>query len=190
MKSFLEHLTESEKTYDFRIKIANIEPKDIMDKIENALNAYELVSISGPKRLPIKDSDIDFPSIKNCQLYILEVTVKYPVNDAQLSAILSSRAAIPASNLVVVPTGHAEETWRWDRANSDIREYKQGESVLDQQELDDNPAGKQAGEDYSNASFLKSLRKTPEWELAKEEGGAVKDTNSLPQNNTSPIKGK
>jgi hypothetical protein len=34
MKNFLKYLSESQKTYEFRIKIANIDPAEKMDSLE------------------------------------------------------------------------------------------------------------------------------------------------------------
>lgn len=192
MKSFLQHLTESQKTYEFRIKLADIDPDEHMDRLESALDAYGLDSISKPKRLPIKENDIDFPSKKNCQIYLIDVVLTYPVNDAQLRAIIGERCCFNPACVIVVPKNHPEEIWRWNiDGQSELHEFKQGDSVLGKEVLEDNPEGKQAGEAYSKVSFIASLRKSPEWDIAKEQGEAAKDdSNSLPQNTTSPIKGQ
>lgn len=190
MKPFIQHLLEAEKTYEFRIKLANIDPTDSMEKLEAALDAYGLASISKPKRLPIKESDIDFPNIQNCQLFLMDAVLKYPCNDAQLRAIVSERAGIPQGNIVVVPKNHPEEIWRWNEDNaSEIHEYKKGEAVLDKP-LEDNPEGKAAGKAYSGAaSFLKELNKA-KFEIAGDEKADGKTTNDLAVGTESPIKGK
>lgn len=190
MKNFIQHFLEAEKTYEFRIKLANIDPSESMDKLEAALDAYGLASISKPKRLPIKESDIDFPNIQNCQLFLMDAVLKYPCNDAQLRAIVSERAGIPQANIVVVPKNHPEEQWRWNEDGaSEIHEYKKGEAVLDKP-LEDNPEGKAAGLAYSGASaFLKDLN-TVKFEVAGNEKADGKTTNDLAVGKDSPIKGK
>ena len=181
MKNFLQHLTESQKTYEFTIKIADIDPADIIDRLKAALDAYGLESLSKPKRLPIKANDIDFPSLSNCQLYIMYAVLTYPVNDAQLRAIVSERGAIPASNIVVVPKNHPEEVWRWNATGeSEIREFKKGEAVLDKPYEADCPSAAEASKAYSQGSFLKELSAT----VAKSDG---KTTNDIPTGDISPI---
>ena len=181
MKNFLQHLTDSKKTYEFSIKIADIDPADIMDRLKAALDAYGLESLSKPKRLPIKANDIDFPSLSNCQLYIMYAVLTYPVNDAQLRAIVSERGAIPASNIVVVPKNHPEEVWRWNATGeSEIREFKKGEAVLDKPYEADCPSAAEASKAYSQGSFLKELSAT----VAKSDG---KTTNDIPTGDISPI---
>ena len=181
MKNFLQHLTESQKTYEFTIKIADIDPADIIDRLKAALDAYGLESLSKPKRLPIKASDIDFPSLTNCQLYLMDAVLTYPVNDAQLRAIVAERGAIPASNIVVVPKNHPEEVWRWNATGeSEIREFKKGEAVLDKPYGADCPSAAEASKAYSQGSFLKELSAT----VAKSDG---KTTNDIPTGDVSPI---
>ena len=181
MKNFLQHLTDSKKTYEFVIKIADIDPADIIDRLKAALDAYGLESLSKPKRLPIKSSDIDFPSLTNCQLYLMDAVLTYPVNDAQLRAIVSERGAIPASNIVVVPKNHPEEVWRWNATGeSEIREFKKGEAVLDKPYEADCPSA-EASKAYSQGSFLKELS------AVKHAKSDSKTTNDIPTGDISPI---
>jgi hypothetical protein len=182
MKNFLQHLTDSKKTYEFVIKIADIDPADIIDRLKAALDAYGLESLSKPKRLPIKTSDIDFPSLTNCQLYLMDAVLTYPVNDEQLRAIVSERGAIPPSNIVVVPKNHPEEVWRWNATGeSEIREFKKGESVLDKPYEADCPSAAEASKAYSQGSFLKELS------AAKHAKSDSKTTNDIPTGDISPI---
>jgi hypothetical protein len=186
MKNFLQHLSESSKTYEFRIKIANIDPQESWERLEAALDAYGLDSLSKPKRLPIKANDIDFPSMENCQIYLMDAVLTYPVNDQQLRAIMAERAGFPAGNIVVVPAGHPEEVWRWNLEGNEIPEYKQGESVLDKP-LEDNPDGKAAGKTYAEAgSLLKELNKV-KIEIAGTEKADGKTLNDIAAGDDSPV---
>jgi hypothetical protein len=192
MKNFLEYLTDSEKTYEFRIKIANVDPSEKMDQLENALEAYGVESISKPKRLPIKESDIDFPNMLNCQLYLMDIVVKYPCNEQQIRNVVSQRACIPANNVFVVPKNHPEEQRRWNENNaSDIREYVKGEAVLDKP-YEDNPEAKAAGNAYSG--FMTILKELNQVKHEVAEGAdstpSAKTTNDLPQGNESPVGSK
>lgn len=193
MKNFIEYLTETQKTYEFRIKLADVNPDDYKDQLNHALESYGLESLSKAKRLPIKSDDIDFPSMKNCQVYLMDAVLSYPVNNDQLRAIISDRAGIPLANIVVVPTNHPEELWRWDRANSDIREFKKGESVLNEP-LDDNPEGKKAGKFYSEAGTLLKELSEAEPDIAENNKDGLdpkgKTTNEISQGNMSPVGSK
>lgn len=189
MKNFLEHINELHKTYDFRIKLADIDPSEYQDKIKNALDAYGLDNLSEAKRLPIQANDIDFPNIPNVEIHLMDAVLKYPVTDAQLRAIVSERAGIPANQVVVVSPNNPEEIWRWNLEGNELREFKQGEAVLDKP-LEDNPEGKAASKVYAEAgTLLKELAKV-KIEIAGTEKADGKTSNDLPAGTTSPIKGK
>lgn len=192
MKNFLNYLAENQKTYEFRVKIANFDPNERMDQIKAALEAYAVESVSTPKRLPIMESDIDFPNIKNCQVYLLDAVLKYPCNNDQVRAVIAERAGIPAANVFVVPKNHPEELWRWNESGeSELREFKQGEAVLDKP-YEDNPAATQAGKDYASFNSILKELSTPKEDIAEgkddtPESNNGKTTNELPQGNTSPV---
>jgi hypothetical protein len=192
MKNFINYLMDNEKSYEFRIKVANIDPTEKMEQLENALEAFRLDSISKPKRLPIKESDIDFPSFKNCQLFLMDVVLKYPCNNDQLRAVVAERACIPSANIVVVPKNHPEEIWRWnENGESELREYVQGEAVLDKP-YEDDPDAKAAGVGY--ASFTSILKELNAVKQEVAEGAAkteaAETTNDLPQGDVSPVGSK
>jgi hypothetical protein len=195
MKNFLNYLAENQKTYEFRVKIANFDPNERMDQIKSALEAYAVESVSTPKRLPIMESDIDFPNIQNCQIYLLDAVLKYPCNNDQVRAVIAERANIPAANVFVVPKNHPEELWRWNESgDSDLREFKQGESVLDKP-YEDNPAAKKAGDDYASFNSILKELSTPKEDIAEgkddtPESNNGKTTNELPQGTASPVGSK
>jgi hypothetical protein len=188
MKNFLNYLEQSQKTYEFRIKIANIDPAEKLTMLESALNAYGLESLSKPKRLPLKESDVDFPNHGTVELYLMDAVLTYPCNEYQLRTIIAERAGIAQANIVVVPKNHPEEQRRWNEDDaSDIKEYKQGEAVLDKP-YEDNPEAKKAGDAY--ASFNSILKELTEIKLEEAEGGSTpeaKTTNDLPTGDKSPV---
>lgn len=200
MKNFLQYLSESQKLYEFRIKVANCNPADKMDALKAGLAGYVVDSISSPKTLPIKANDIDFPSMSNCEIFLMDATLKYPVNDAQLRAIVSEKLCCPQAQVVVVPKYNPEEIWRWNvDGESELREFKQGEDVLTQPLPEATAEQKAAGKAYSEpTSILKELNKPAKFEIAGNDHtvGGEKDpaygktTNDLAQGTTSPVKGQ
>jgi hypothetical protein len=192
MKNFIEHLSEAQKTYDFRIKVANFDPKDSMDRLENALNAYGLESITKPKTLPIQENAIDFPSMGPTEIYVIDAVLKYPVNDQQLGAIIAERAGFPLNSVRVIPRNHPEELWR--NNEGELREFVQGEAVLDKP-YEDSAEGKALGKMYAEKGvLLKELSKV-QWEIAGKDntigGGSNASTgktlNDIPQGITDPV---
>lgn len=200
MKNFLQYLSESQKLYEFRIKIANCDPAEKMEELKAGLAGYVVDSISAPKTLPIKANDIDFPSMSNCEIFIMDASLKYPVNDAQLRAIVSERLCCPQAQVVVVPKYSPEEIWRWNiDGESELREFKQGEDVLTQPYPAADADQKAASKAYSEpTSILKELNKPATFEIAGTDhtvGGEAqssygKTTNDVAVNTKSPVKGQ
>jgi hypothetical protein len=188
MKNFLNYLEQSQKTYEFRIKIANTDPAEKLTMLESALDAYGLESLSKPKRLPLKESDVDFPNHGTVELYLMDAVLTYPCNEYQLRTIIAERAGIAQANIVVVPKNHPEEQRRWNEDDaSDIKEYKQGEAVLDKP-YEDNPDAKKAGDAYASSNSI--LKELNEVKLEEAEGGSTpeaKTTNDLPVGEKSPV---
>mgnify|MGYP001176325009 FL=1 len=89
MKSFNEYLTESKKTYKFKIKAAGELPEGFEDKMERALNKYEVVKFSKGSTTPIDKTPLDFPQIQNCEVTHFEAEVSYPVTSHILQEYLS-----------------------------------------------------------------------------------------------------
>lgn len=187
MKTFLEHLAESEKTFEFRIKIANYDPTEKMDRLESVLEAYGLVDISAPKSLPIMENNIDFPSLGAAEIYIIDATLSYPTTDQQLRAMISERWCVPAANIVVVSRNHPEELWR--NNEGELREFKSGESVLDKP-LED--ASTDAGTKYQAAEVIHKAPSEKTMTMFSELASDTKleTTNELSQGTESPMGSK
>ena len=177
MKNFIKYLTDSQKTYEFKIKVANIDPTDHLQKIEGALKAYGECTVSKPKSLPITESNIDFPAQKAPQVFVMDVTLEYPCTDDQLRACLAEHAGLPQGSVRVVAKNHPEELWR--NNEGELREYVKGESVIDKPYPENTSEQKDASKNYAErTSLLKELKK-----LAT----VAEDKDDLPQETKSPV---
>jgi hypothetical protein len=90
MKSLKAYIVESDQTYKFRIKLANILDDTMMEKMETALEKYELKSISKPKKTPIQEHPMDFQTLNNAEVYIMDAEINYPATSHQLYSYLSA----------------------------------------------------------------------------------------------------
>jgi len=192
MKTFIEYLQESQKTYEWKIKIANSDPNECMDCLEACLEGYHLDSITKPKSLPITESHIDFPSMKSPEVWVLEAVLKYPVMADQLRALIAERTDIPQSNIVVTPQNHPEELWR--NGEGELKEYKQGEAVLDKEYEAPTKEQKDASKAYAERTPLLKELSTPKVEAEGKddnpEGNAGKTLNDVPEGTDSPVGSK
>ena len=110
MKSFKEYLTESKKTYEFKVKIAGNIPKDFATNLKTALSTFQVEAIKNAKRTPIQESPIDFPNVKFTEVTVFDVVLTYPTNSPTVAAVISEKLGINAKNVVVRTLGEEEES--------------------------------------------------------------------------------
>jgi hypothetical protein len=188
MKPFKAYLTESHKTYDFRIRLACELPDDLISKIKTVLEAYKLDSISKPKRLPIQETP-EFPNMGPVEVSVMEISLNYPCNDEQVRTLIAERAGINLACIKVNPTNSPYEAALQGLEQSN-KSSQPGESVLLQPDM---VAEKVESDLVGNAripNLIKELEETRKYEYPEVAGGkssAAKTTNELPQGSASPI---
>jgi hypothetical protein len=193
MKSFKAYLTESHKTFDFRIRLACELPDDLMSKIKTVLEAYKLDSITKPKRLPIQESP-DFPSLGPVEVHLMDATFHYPCNDEQVRTLMAERAGINLACIKVTPKNSPFEATRDGLEQSNIG-GKAGEAVLLQDNMErerPGPGGEALVGDARIPNLIKELEETRKYQYEAPEGGSTpqaKTTNDLPVGKTSPLGG-
>jgi hypothetical protein len=190
MKSFKQHLTESKKQYDFRIKIAGKCDSDTENSLKTCLEKYSVSSFKKSGTTPIQELPLDFPQVKNCEVNIYEVVLDYPTTQFELTEYIAQNCKINKSHLAVRKPGEPSEEYQTpapDRKGA----------------LLDDPNYKEAGnakfEDYYgekyNTGFVKELndllklQRKERGEQIPTEGTAKFNTDSEP-GKFGPISGK
>jgi hypothetical protein len=193
IKSFKAYLTESHKTFDFRIRLACELPEDLMSKIKTVLEAYKLDSITKPKRLPIQENP-EFPNLGPVEIHIMDATFHYPCNDEQVATLIAERAGINLACIKVTPKNSPYEAAKEGLEQSNIG-GKDGESVLLQDKMEINQPNadtKSLVGDSRIPDLIKELEDTKKYHYEDAAGGvtpSVKTTNDLPNGKTSPLGG-
>lgn len=180
MKAFQSYIAELNKLYEFKVKIAGVDPKgEIFERIKNALDAYQVDTISSPKRLPIQEHR-EFPKLGPCECYLIEVTLQYPTTSDQVRQLVTSRAMIdPAGVCVYTKDQHEQEDMVQERIDN------QG-PVLSEPDLKTEAAADIAGQPRV-ASLIKELE-SRKYEFAAKSDATGKTTNDTPQNTKSVLK--
>ena len=191
MKAFKTYLAESTRTYDFRIKLACELTSEALDRLKQALEAYQLDEISKPKRLPVRET-VDFPQAGPTEVNIIDVKVCYPVNSAQVRAVVGESCSIGLACIRVMAGGENNPYEKIQAGKEQSKEWKEGDAVLNQEEMvTEAPA-----EDLVGTKRLPTIMQELEasrkykYEFEQNSNERGKTTNDLPVNNTSPIKGK
>jgi hypothetical protein len=133
-----------------------------MNALEAALEKYDMKSISKPKKTPIQEHPMDFQTLQNAEVFIMDTELSYPVTAHQLYEYISQTVGVPASHLVIINSDHPEEIAREEAAKAEGEEY---ETLLDS-DYKDEKQDPTFGDDY-NENMLKSLE-TRKYEFAKK----------------------
>jgi hypothetical protein len=193
MKSLHDYIAERNSNYSFRIRVAKQNPKDVMEEIKNALDAYKLVDITTPKSLPIQEYR-EFPKTGPCECWQFEATVAYPVTSPQIYQVLRERTGMRADWVQVYNKQEAEQN---DYAESVGKDHK-GALLLDN-ELKDVPGAQDLVADKRKDNLLKELEtQSPKMVALESDAELVKTrasertspaatTNQMAQGEKSPI---
>jgi len=170
MSTFKDYLTESAKSYDYKIKVAGDLDKDFGSKLESALAKFEVANMSAGKKTPIMTLPLDFPALSNEQVTIFDVTTNYPASSNVMKEYLSDILRVPATHIVVRKPGEPTEQYQDDMQVAQNSEYKN--KLLD---IEYKDAPKVKGEDFhstqANMSLLKELLKDREDNKDQPKGG-------------------
>lgn len=179
MKTFTEYLTEAaDKTYDFKIKTCCELDKDKLDAMENVLKAYDMVSMSKPKRLPIKEHPGEFPNKGPIEVHVIEASVKMPVTPPQIKEMMKQRAGINEADILVYTKGQDESYVADQGAEAD--------GALLEKDYDKSDNSEHGTEKFKN-NMLKDLESSIKHEYADPNTEKGKTTNDLPMGDKSPM---
>jgi hypothetical protein len=156
MKSFKEFLTESAKTYKFKIRVAGELPEGFADRMKANLAKYEVIKLSAGKRAPISEKPLDFPRLQNMEVTHYEVELKYPATSYILERYLVDNCSIDHSLIIVRGENDPID------AQQEEKEDKPYESLLATEDM----GGESAQADVGNDRVMNLLK---ELEVARKE---------------------
>lgn len=84
MKSLTDYLTESEKQYEYRIKVAGELKPESLEHLKNSLAKFDMQSCTEPHTTPITKNPMGFPDLENIELNIFDIVLNYPANSGQV----------------------------------------------------------------------------------------------------------
>lgn len=158
MSTFTQYLSESAKSYDYKIKIAGVLEDGFASKMETALKKFDVTNMSAGKKTPIMTMPLDFPQLSNEEVTIFDVTTNYPVSVRELKEYLGTYMNLPQTHIVVRKPGEPTEQYQ-----DEMQVAKKSEYMNKLQDIEYKDAPKVKGEDFhstqANMSLLKELLK-------------------------------
>lgn len=125
MKTFADYLTESKKTYKFKIGVAGTLPEGCVDRMESALQKYGVQNMSAGKKTPITERPLDFPQLQNMEVHYYETELAYPTTTQVLAEYISQSCGIDTAHLIVRNLDAPQEAYQ-DTEYTKVYEPKLG----------------------------------------------------------------
>ena len=159
MSTFKDYLTESTKSYDYKVKVAGTIADDFASRMETALQKFEVAKMSAGKKTPIMTLPLDFPALSNESVTIFDVTTNYPVAVNTLKEYLADYMNMNSSLIVVRKPGEPTEEYQADMQIGQKSEYANKLMDIEMKDAPKVKAEEFYGDKY-NMGMLKELMKT------------------------------
>lgn len=171
MKSFAEYLTESKKTYDFKIGVAGELPEDFENNMESALQKFGITKLTPGKKTPIQERPLDFPQLENLEVTYYETELTYPTTVQVLQTYLGEVCSIPQSHIIV-------------------RNPNEPQELYQQEEKEETYVAKLTIEDMGGESGQAHVGQSRVMDLLKELESAKKEASVNPIKDVAAPKGE
>ena len=182
MKNFQQYLAESERTYNYRIKIVGDVAPDFIKQFEEKLAQFDVVKITKPKTTPVQLQPADFPKHSNDSVTSMDVEFRYPAIEPQIKQLAQVLFMDP-NRIIMLTTPHE------DGMDSE-RVAAQNKDLLDSDYPADTPEQLALKKDYSADPYQHAVLKNAyrsDFTVAGGKTPPAKTTNDLPMGNSSPM---
>ena len=176
MSTFTQYLTEAAKSYDYKIKVAGTIADDFKNRMETALQKFELAKMSAGKKTPIQSLPLDFPALSNEEVTIFDVTTNYPCSVNVLKEYLADYMNINASMIVVRKPGEPTEEYQDQIADAGKSDFANKLASVEEKFEKHPVKGEDHFGDKHNMSLMKELLKTRDRNLGEIEKGTDNKT--------------
>lgn len=185
VKKFRDYLAESERTYNYRIKIVGDLPANFYNELKGKLEQFDPESISDVKSTPIQAKPADFPACENEKVSSIDVMLRYPAIEPQIKQI--ARLLGLDENKIIMQTSVFDD----NNAEYQKKLEDQPESLLaDTDYPADDAKQKELVKDYSTGPYDHAVLKNAYRSNFTIAGGKTKPsetTNDLKQGVDSPM---
>jgi hypothetical protein len=156
MRSFKEILTESKKTYEFKIGVAGDLPEGFADRMETSLKKFNVSNMTSGKKTPIQERPLDFPQLQNMEVTYFETELEYPTTTQVLQEYLGKCCGVDQAYIIVRNANDPREEYQ---AMDDSAPY---EALLTKEDM----GGENAQQEVAGNRVMGLLK---ELEVARKE---------------------
>jgi hypothetical protein len=185
MKNFQQYLAESERTYNYRIKIVGDTPTEFVKALKDKLAQFDVVKSSELKTTPVQSKPADFPAYENDRVTSMDVEFRYPAIEPQIQQIAQLLGLDP--NRIRMLTVPYENSMNKER----VEVEEQNKDLLTDTDFPAPDAEQRAlSKDYSapydKHAVLKNTYRS-DFTVAGGKTPPATTTNQLPMGDKSPM---
>lgn len=183
MKTFAQYLTESAKTFDYRIKICGDFDSACLKDFKEKLKKFDVASMTEPKSTPVLAKPIDFPDEVNQRVTMIDVCFRYPATDPQVKQ-LAQLCGFDENHICMNQLDYAK---KMDTELLGIDD--QQEPLLTSDYPADSKEQKALNKEHANGNqqVVKNSAAGAAWVVAGGKTPKAETTNDLPQGVESPM---
>ena len=182
MSTFTQYLTEAAKSYDYKVKVAGTIADDFKNRMETALQKFELAKMSAGKKTPIQSLPLDFPALSNEEVTIFDVTTNYPCSVNVLKEYLADYMNVNASMIVVRKPGEPTEEYQDQIADAGKSDFANKLASVEEKFEKHPVKGEEHFGDKHNMSLMRELLKTRDRNLGEIEKGTDNGVGKIAPN--------
>lgn len=180
MKSIKDYLTESKKTYKFKIGVAGELPEGINERMRNMLEKFKVVNLSAGKKTPIQEKPLDFPQLKNEEVTYWNVEIEYPTTVEIMKQHLGDTCSIHKSHIVVHNPNAPVVT------EKEVKENETYEPLITKEDMGGESAQQNVGQTRI-MDLLKELESARKERGDSQDGFKMEVIKEKPQNTKSAM---
>ena len=162
MRSFTQLLTESKKTYEFKIGVAGPLPEGFEDTLETIFKKFGANNLTSGKKTPIQERPLDFPQLQNMEVTYFELGVEYPTTSQVLQEYVGKCCGIDQAYIIVRNMGDPREDYQ------EMKDDAPYETMLTKEDM----GGKTAQEDVAGNRVMNLLKELETARKENEHSGA------------------
>jgi hypothetical protein len=185
MNTFAKYLAESQRTYNYRIKMIGDIPAGFVKDLESKFDQFDVVKMSQAKTTPVRKINTDFPAFPNESMTIVDVEFRYPAVEPQIKQIAQLMGLDP--NRIVMNTAAYEDSLNTEAAKVE----DQNKDLLSDTDFPaDDAEQKKLKKDYATGPYDHEVLKNAyrsDFTVAGGKTPAAKTTNDLPMGDKSPF---
>jgi hypothetical protein len=185
MKNFQEYLAESQRTYNYRIKIVGDVEPGFVKALEEKLKQFDPVKITAVKKTPIQLKPADFPAHANESVNSMECEFRYPAIEPQIQQI-ARLLGLDENRIRLLTSAHEESM---DEEREQIEELNKDlltDTDLPAPNKEQKALSKDYSAPYNQHAVLKNAYRS-EFTVAGGKTPPAETTNDLPMGTSSPM---